>query len=197
MKQLKKIYLIAGVTTILTGNALAVETLNSNATVTVNNAFTLAESAEMTFGTIRASADTTNNVTASLTLPADGSAGTVTAATPAASNIVVITGGTPASFAITNAAPFTTLTLTLPSSAIDLVTPGGDAQFTVDSFNAVVSSGPNDGDAYNSGTPNLRTDASGAVSFDVGATLITDATTPGSNYEDGTYTGSYTVQVDY
>ncbi|CUB02498.1 DUF4402 domain-containing protein [Marinomonas fungiae] len=197
MKSLKKTIVTAGFATLLSSNALALESLNSDATVIVNNAFTLAETAEMTFGSIRATADTTNTATASLTLPADGSAGAVTAGTPADANIVVISAGTPASFAVTNAAPFTTLTLTLPSSAITLATAGGTAEFTVDTFNAIIRGGQNDGDAYTSGTPNLRTDASGAVSFDVGATLHTDATTPATDYLDGTYTGSYQVQVDY
>lgn len=193
---LKKKYLITGISALLASHALALETLNSNATVTVNNAFTLAESSAMTFGTIRATADTTAaGATASLTLPADGSAGAVTAATPASANIVVITGGTPASFAITNAAPSTPLTLSLPAGIVNLTTPGGTAAFTVDTFNAIVRGGPNDGDAY--AAANLITDATGAVGFDVGATLHTDAGSPGSDYLDGTYTGSYTVQVDY
>lgn len=197
MKSLKKTIVMAGFATLLSSNTLALESLNSDATVIVNNAFTLGETAEMTFGTIRASADTSGTNTASLTLPADGAAGSVTAATPADANIVVISSGTPASFAVTNAAPFTILTLTLPSSAITLATPGGTAEFTVDTFNAIIKGGQNDGDAYTSGTPNLRTDGSGAVGFNVGATLHTDATTPTTDYLDGTYTGSYQVQVDY
>lgn len=197
MNKLKKSFLIAGFSSFFSSYSIAVETLNSDATVIVNNAFTLSETAEMTFGTIRATAHVNGINTASLTLPADGTAGAVTAATPADANIVVINQGTPASFSITDAAPFTTLTLTLPTNAITLATPGGDAEFTVDTFNAIIRGGQNDGDAYTTGTPNLRTDASGAVNFDVGATLHTDANSAPSDYLDGTYTGTYQIQVDY
>lgn len=188
-------YLAVATLPVIASSAFALETVNSTATVVVQNAFTLTESAAMTFGTIRATADTAATATASLTLPADGSAGAVTAGTPASANIVIITAGTPASFAVSNAAPSTALTLTLPASAVSLTTAGGTANFTVDTFVAQITSGPSNGSAY--AASNLITDAAGAVTFDVGATLHTDATTPASDYLDGTYTGNYTVQVDY
>jgi hypothetical protein len=175
---------------------IAAESVTSTATVVVQNAFVLTENQALSFGTIRAKADTAGSTTASLIIPADGSAHSVTrTGTIAQSNIIEITAGAPATYSVSSAAPLTNLTITLPTTAIALTNNNSVASFTIGSFGAHITSGANSGAAYSAS--NLQTDANGAVNFSVGATLTTDGSTPAADYTDGTFTGTYTITVSY
>ncbi|MCZ2720692.1 DUF4402 domain-containing protein [Marinomonas sp. 15G1-11] len=173
------------------------ETVNTTATVTVQNAFNLVEATPFTVGTIRATADPAGTETATVVIPADGSAPTAaTSGAPAA--VSVLTAGTPATYTVDSAAGFTSLTLTLPAAPINLTAaaaPPGTPKFTLGTFTGYITSGPNNGTAY--AAANLQTDATGAVSFSVGATLTTDAAASTSPYIDGDYTGTFPVIVIY
>lgn len=188
--------LISLVAATCTASAIAAESVTSTATVVVQNAFVLTENQALNFGTIRAKADTSGSTTASLIIPADGSAHSVTrTGTIAQSNIIEITAGAPATYSVSSAAPLTNLTITLPTTAIALTNNNSVASFTMGSFGAYITSGANSGSAYSAS--NLQTDANGAVNFSVGATLTTDGSTPAADYTDGTFTGTYTITVSY
>ncbi|WP_067214795.1 DUF4402 domain-containing protein [Marinomonas gallaica] len=192
MKKIFKYLPIVALPAIGMSSAFALEQVNGSATVIVQNSFTLQEDSGLDFGTVRASADTTGTTVATLTLPADGSASSVVQGTNA--TIQEITPGAAATFSISGAAPSTALTLTLPTSTT-LTTGGGTASFTVNNFIAEVTSGPSNGSTY--AASNLITDTAGAVTFSVGADLVTDDGTPSADYLNGTYTGTYQVSVDY
>ncbi|MFT2109965.1 DUF4402 domain-containing protein [Marinomonas sp. 2405UD68-3] len=177
------------------------ETVNTTATVTVQNAFNLTEVTPLNLGTLRATADPAGTETATVVIPADGSAPTAATSGPPAA-LSVLTAGTPATYTVDSAAGFTSLTLTLPGPTTTITVaaaaaPPGTPAFTLGTFTGYITSGPNSGTAYTTATPNLQTDATGTVSFSVGATLTTDATTTTSPYIDGDYTGTFPVIVVY
>lgn len=197
MKATTKLVLAIGVFSALPLSAIAA-TVSATASVTVQNAFSLSQTTALSFGTIRAKADTsgsTNHV-ASLIVNPDGSASTASS-TGANASITVISQGTPAVFAISNAAPNTNLTITSPGTVTLSRTGGGGANFTVDTWAFRITSGTNANTAYSTGSPNLLTDNTGAVTFAAGATISTQATTPSADYTDGSYTGTYNMVVNY
>lgn len=135
---------------------LAQETVNSTATVTVQNAFNLDEVSTIDFGTLKVTQGAAQTVTAGsatltyVTIPGDGSPVTTQQGTTAGGAAPTdgltssIVDGTPGEYAITGAAPFTALTITtaagedeqLTANAADrltgmngatLTTPGGAA----------------------------------------------------------------------
>lgn len=178
--------------------AIAQETADVSASVTVQNAFNLSQTTALSFGVLRVTqtASAASGTAPSVTINADGSAPTVSAAvSPAAGSISVITPGTAGVFAITSAAPDTALTVTLPGS-VSLTASGTTNQFTLDftdTDDIQVVGGPNDGNTYTGF--NLVTDDTGAIGFNLGGTLstrIADFT-----YIDTTYSGDYTVTVSY
>ena len=209
----------AAVALIFTSSAVFAETTTSTATVTVQNAFSLAEVAPLNFGTLAISQTLAQGAGAAalITLPVDGSAMVPTAGTNATtpSSIRAITPGTLAEYAITGAAQFTNLTLTVVSEVgpngataaagkiegVNLATlqaPGGGVNtFTIfaDNTDVLVVGGANDGDPLSVTGNNLRTDATGAVGFLLGATL--EFAQAGLNPEDGDYSGTYSVTVNY
>lgn len=184
----------------------AQQSLNTTATVTVQNAFNFNETTALGFGTLRVATDVAGTNVASIVVPADGSAPSASS-TGANASATVLTAGTPAAYTIDSAAPFTNLTITFPTTDISLTAasaPPGSPDFVLQasSFNAQITSGPNNGSAYNTGTPNLQTDVTGAVSFNVGALIHTTsgaAAAAGvtSQYIDSAYTGSYQLTVAY
>lgn len=180
---------------VVSGSALA-ETVTANASVTVQNSFTLVETTPLSFGTILAIAnDHTTADLATLVVNPDGvTADLATGGT--AANIVSITPGTPATFTITGAAPNSVLTITDPA-AFTLTDPSAtDAKdFDVDTFTKSV---------VTSGTPfTYDTDATGTLVFNYGATLTTEQPAGGAAsdnaiaYENVTFTGTYTMTVNY
>lgn len=204
MTKLTKIASAITLATLVSAPVLA-ETTTGNAAVTVSNAFTLAEDSRLDFGTIRAqvsSADGTTANVVTMTLPANGTNPTVSETTAGTGNSVsasinVITAGTPGTFSVSGAAPNSVLNITLPASPFNLTTTSGGASFEVTVNDAYITSGPNANRTYNASTDPLITDGTGAVTFDVGGTLSTDAAGSATNYRDQEYTGTYTMTVTY
>lgn len=198
----------------------AQESVTSTATVTVSNSFTLTETAPLNFGSLAVfqdldldnDGDTTVDTPAVYTVNADGSGTSVTpatygGATDVRSTMTVLTAGTPATYTVSNAARFTDLfvyfdTGTNTTQSFTLTNPSADptANSTFTGTVAIgttqITSGPNSGNAVsNSGSGFLRTDNNGEAGFSVGATLSPNPAATAIN--DGTYTGNFTVIVQY
>jgi hypothetical protein len=206
-------------TALLTSSVAFAEQVTSTATVTVQNAFTLAEVAPLNFGVLRVTQEDAQSTSAAfITLPVDGSAMVATAGTGGATagSITAITQGTIAEYAITNAAPFTNLSVTVGAennqlgantggalvgvNGSDLVTAGGAAAefFTIYAYvgDTRIVGGANDGDELELTADNLRTDAAGSVGLRLGGIL---AFNPAADVSpsDGVFSGSYTLEVTY
>jgi hypothetical protein len=176
------------------------ESVNSTATVTVQNTFNLLEVAPISFGTIRAVGDATGGTNiATLTVKADGSVEPVVEAGVA--KITVLAPGARGEYSVDGAAAFTDLDIVFPSAAINMANasaPPGSARFEITTnWEAEVIGGANDGDVFAS--KNLQTDATGAVGFYVGGEITTDTRTSGQTgiYFEGDYTAAYTIEVNY
>ena len=171
-----------------------------NAQVTVLSTITMTETAPLNFGTIAAFADdAVNTNTALLTMPADGSGSSVSfpAGTAADANIVVIVEGNPGEFQVTGAAPNAVLSLTL-GGEVDLTDPSGastdEFTFLTTGYYMTLNGSGN--------TFTTDTDATGAMTFQVGGTIETIDTGMASAavlepYDDATYTGTYTATITY
>lgn len=197
------------VAALLVGSNVALaENVTVPATVTVNNAINFTFTGSLNFGQVRAAANTTAATCIGLQIPAGAAAaalGTPTG-TVAAYNAACTTttgaslqavGGTPSRpvFTIAGVAPFTTLQLALPSTAVNLTaaTGPGTAQFQLVDFTGFKTSG-----TPGAVTTTIATDAGGGATFNVGATLITDPSGPTTaTYQDLAYTGSFVVSVTY
>lgn len=184
-------------------SSYALETAQGTATVTVQNSFSFSQATALDFGTIRtivSSADGTPNVV-TMTLPADGSNPTIAETTAGTGNtrsasMNVITPGTPGEFTVSNAAPNTRLTITLPGT-FNLTNGSGGPTFLAEVTEALITSGTSANSLYDGTNNFLTTDATGNGSFSVGGTLSTDASGNAQNYQDVAYTGQYTITVDY
>ena len=194
-----KITKILGATFILvSSNSALAATASGTATVTVQNTFTLTQTTALSFGTIRAVAQSDGaNVSTLVVLPD----GTSTVTDDGSAEITSISPATPGAFAVSGAAPFVDLQIVFPAT-FELAfasAPPTSPRFQIPNtgWSAEIIGGANDGLAYNTGTPNLTTDNTGAVAFTVGATLTTDNATTSGSYLDETYTGTYTMTVNY
>lgn len=203
MNNLNKITKILGVTFVLAAsNTVYASTAPATATATVQNAFTLTEDTALDFGTVRATADNTGALNiAAIILAADGS---VTTSAVGNASLTQLSPGSVGQFSVSGAAAFTDLVITFPPdfTLTAAVAPPGSPIFDVLAADwvAIVRGGVNDGVAYNAavGSENLQTDNTGAVSFDAGTSLKTDATVGSTgNYIDDVYNGTYTMTVDY
>lgn len=194
--------------------AFAAETVTVPVSVSVNNAIDFTFTGTLDFGTVRATASSVALDCRILNLPANPASpiaaqgsypktgdfnGVCTNVAPTAALTAV--GGTPARpvFTVQGLAPFTALTLTLPTAVVDLsaVLPGDYASFQVGDFTAYKTSAPVGNVPTTAG--GLVADATGLATFTVGASLATDATVfTGSNYQDGVpYSGTFDVTVAY
>ncbi|WP_435276516.1 hypothetical protein ACMAZF_05935 [Psychrobium sp. nBUS_13] len=184
-------------TAVISGVSIA-ETGNGTASVEVKNSFDVAQTTPLSFGQIVAIAtDLTGGADkATLTVNSDGSTADVIVDGTLAS-IVSITTGTAGTFTVSGAAPNTVLTIGSISD-FKLTDPSGTDSKEFDVTNLTTS-------VVTSGSPfTYDTDATGTLVFNVGATLETDTTgttASGSEvvipYENVTFTGTYTVSVDY
>lgn len=186
---------------------VAQETISSTATVTISNAFTLAEVTPLTFGSFRLSASSGSTDTATIEVANDGT--TEVTATGNTSG-TVLTDGTLGEYTISGAAPFTNLVLAndgtnveLDSSngtSVALNTPsdnGTDFVMTIPLTKTLVVGGANDGATITT-SGNVQTDTTGAVGFRIGGELAYDpASATNETPADGVYTGSYTLTVSY
>lgn len=197
---MKKVHVF---TKIVVGSAIALgattllaETVNTTASVTVQNAFNLTQVNPLSIGTIRAVADPAGTNQSTILIPADGSAPSTT--TAANTSAAILVAGSPATYTVDGAAPFSSLTLTLPAGPVNVTAsaaPPGTPKFTLGTFAGYITSGPNSGTAY--AAANLQTNATGEVSFSVGATLSTDSAVTTLPYIDGAYSGTFPVIVVY
>lgn len=208
----KRNFLLGVVVSALTAGSVSVvaqESVTSTVTVEVVNAFDLVETQAINFGTITVigfnnTAGGTTDFQATVVVPADGSqpnAGTT--GTPDAdgadsdSSITLLTVGQRGVYDISNAAPFTVLNVTLPASPVTLFAPSappGNGTFTMDNFTAVDTANGSDASST------ITTDVNGAAQLGFGATLFTPTApvSPSSlTYVDATYSGSYTIQIQY
>lgn len=203
---------------ILMGSNLAMaENVTVPATVTVNNAINFTFLGTLDFGSVRAKSSATASKCIGLQIPAGASAAALitpagtttdydlecTTKTDSAAGLSLqAVGGTPARpvFTIAGVAPFTSLTLTVPTgkTALTAATGPGTAQFSLVDFTAYKTSGTPGTITLASSIGTIATDATGGAVFNVGATLITDDTGPTTaTYQDLAYTGTFVVTVAY
>lgn len=178
-------------------NATALESADVQASVTVQNAFTFTNDAGLNFGTIRATADPAGTTTATIVMPANPGADPV-ATDGTNASIAELVRGERALFSVSGVAPFGTLTLdaTGIDGAVNAVTaPPGTPKFTIDAPTFwLLTGGAGTGAAI---TTTLQVDATGAATFNMGATLTTDAAVTTATYIDGEYRGTFSLTLDY
>ncbi|MFT7259807.1 MAG: hypothetical protein ACI9MS_001669 [Glaciecola sp.] len=192
------------------------------ATVTVQNAFTMASTTPIDFGILRVTQSTAQDLAtpSRTTLSVAGTQvatdGVSTAGTDG--SISQLTVGTPGRIDITAAAPSTTLTVLIDTGGIGF-DGAGDAT-AIDGVNSIdlisvnatdaadkfvmfvnaaqtqIEGGPNDGVAYDDITANLVTDATGAVGLTFGGTLAWNFASADSPLDEA-YTGAYQITVNY
>ncbi|GAB0110332.1 DUF4402 domain-containing protein [Pseudoalteromonas distincta] len=206
-KTLTKIALATSIATFSFG-ALAVENANFDATVTVQNAFTLTNDSDLNFGTIRASADTSGATSASITVSSNP-ATSATTLNGAASIIAELVAGSPATFSVSGASAFAYLTFDLTNATGNITSvspaPAGTAFFKVSAPSIRVLTGGNantnlDLTDLTVTAGQLQVDGSGAATFSMGATLTTSNNTDDSttlDYIDGEYSGTFEVTLEY
>lgn len=187
------------------------ESLNTSASTTVVNSFSLVSTTALNFGDVRAIRGTGAALSAGATLkiPADPNDALVPSGLVAGAVISSLGGVQRGVFNITGAAPFTELTITFPTSDITLsadpaiVGPGAPTLAIDDAagaWTAWILTGPRANTDYVDGAgTRLITTTAGAVSFQVGATLKTVETGAAAalSYPDAPYTGSYNLEVVY
>ncbi|TMO65183.1 DUF4402 domain-containing protein [Pseudoalteromonas aurantia] len=173
------------------------KTASFTASVEVKNTFELNVVDQLSFGKIRASADTTGTTQATLVMPANPNASAVVANT-AEAVIAILEEGAPAKFTIEGVAAFTELTITNPTetdiTAKDSAPPGA-AAFKLGTYEYFVVEGADAGSLVVANK--IQVDGDGKATFTLGATLSTDGTTPSSDYIDGVYEGTFSVEVAY
>ena len=162
------------------------QTVNYTASVTVQNTFTVGETTALSLGTVAAVASVTAGTQANIVLAGNSGATTITQGSGGSlSRLLQIVAPTPGVIAISAAPPSTLFTIT-QGSTIQLVDPAVTGETTFDFTPAAVCAGFN-----------CTTDASGALTVNVGGTLATRVQTSGGSedngYSDGTYTGTYSV----
>ncbi|MEM0909989.1 MAG: hypothetical protein AAGJ37_03385 [Pseudomonadota bacterium] len=222
----KKIALAVTTVLLASSSVANAEIASDSATVTVQNAFTLASTTAIDFGTLRVSQpNAQTNLSTYTELSVDG---TQTATDgDANASMTVITSGTPGRFDVTGAAPFNNLTITLGAGTatddmtdgtslsdadstngisgmygVELTTSGAGANdnflMYVEVSDTRIEGGSNNGVAYavSSGVGNLRTDATGAVGLSFGGRLAYNRAST-VNPNDGAYTGNYQITVNY
>lgn len=221
MKKFNKEKLVSGIGLAMAGmTALAplqTMAISTQASVKVKNAITFAETAPLSFGTVRANFNTAivqGNLAgdaALLVLPPDDTA-TMTA-TNGNNNVSMnsLVRGSSAKYTITGAAPFTDINILVTNSAagaggnVDLTTANAAAPgFIIRGASWVgrdltLNTNFDIGDA--NGLGKIGTDGTGAASFSLGATLATESTTVKTvNYDANNeveYTGQFSVTVSY
>ncbi len=197
-KPLKKLCLASGVAL-----AFGAQADTFNVTATVDNAITLTETTPFTIGSVFIQSDQgTGTVTvATMTIDADGATSTTASSstnTDATSQIVALGGASTGLLSISGAAPFTAITVT-PALNTNMTHSSGsptvpDIEITdIDVFDATDTSVT--AAAVAATTMSVTTDASGAADIIVGGTFSAEASA--NAYEDGTYTGTYDVDVSY
>jgi len=155
------------------------ETAGTNIVATVQNAFTFVETQPLAYGTFVAINHATDTSTIVMSI-----AGVPSYNNPGAARITEIVAGQQGIFDITAAAPSTDIDVSYTSPVLlsCATCTGSEPDFSVATFV----------DDSTAGT--VTTSATGEVTLNVGATLTTVA---GAVYEDGAYSGAYTVTANY
>ena len=225
MHNLNKITKILGATLVLVAsNAALAEDLTISSTATVDNTIDFTVLGTLDFGTLRATAAVAADNCAVLVLPADATADISSAlvsgseanelcqgALGSTNDMVVQSvGGTIVrpEFTVAGLAEFTTLTITVPERPINnddiYLSQGGDptgaavlemVDFTIYQTNATPADIP-----VTAGDADITSDATGDITFTLGATLVTDVagtTSAVSQYVNQPYTGNFDVSVNY
>jgi len=162
------------------------QTATYSAQVTVQNAFSIGETTPLNLGTIAAISNVTAGTQATLSLNAGTGVTTVVQGSGGSSSrILAIAPATRGQISVTNAPPSTLLTVSNPGSSYNLTNPAAPAGTPALSFTP----------AYAAVGFNYTTSATGALSINVGGTLATVASA--NAYADGTYTGTYQIQIAY
>ncbi len=160
------------------------EDAGTNITAQVTNTITWVETQALDFGEFTALSHTADVSTITI----DPTTGAPTYGNPGSARITEITAGDRGIFDGSGIAPSVSMTLTLPTADVTLTCgtcTGGNPTFTVPSAN--FTSDPAVGA--------VSSDAGGLVTVGVGARLTTIATA--APYEDGAYSGAYTVSLNY
>jgi hypothetical protein len=171
------------------------ETVTGTASLTVQNAFSLVETTQLSFGTITVAAATGTHDSdddATMVLSPEGGTPVITNAAATGGAIGSIVAGTPATFDVSGAAPFTDLvvTMTAGTTLTNAAAPPGNGAFTLSAFAARETGAT----ANIASLGSITTDLNGAKTFTLGATMTIDGS---SDYIDGLYSGTYNVEVAY
>lgn len=206
VKTLSKVIAIALLATAAT-QVTAAETRTYKASVTVKNAFEVAETTALSFGTVRAQAAAAAAATtvdsAWVILATDGSftSGVTGTATPVTSKLQNLQDGSAAEFAISDVSNFTAMTITMPASIILTAASSNPTapKFTVDTFTFKPTVGTSTDTDFSTGNAaTITSDGAGQANFLVGATLTTGETTAADmSYSEELYEGSYDITVSY
>lgn len=178
-----------------TSAAFAAETVSSTASVTVQNAFDLSESAALNFGTItvnKATGTYVANTDASLTLSPEGGTPTLDVSADKGT-ITSIVNGSPATFDIANASGFTVLNITLDSTASVLKNASAPSENGTFKISALTILEAGETTPLTTGYK-VTTKLDGSASFNLGAKL---SMAGDKDYVDGVYSGTYSVKVSY
>ncbi|MBC7136286.1 MAG: DUF4402 domain-containing protein [Oceanibaculum nanhaiense] len=170
------------------------------------SSLTITENTPLSFGSLVVIQDGTNAAAATLT-----AAGTFTTAAQVGSENLVQTGTpTPGNYTVnTGVTSFVNVQVTFPNAAITLTNgaaPPGNGTFTVDTFQiAAPSAGTFTGATATLATCNtaisgggdcqFTTNATGALTFPMGATITVGSAT--ATFIDGTYTGTYDITAAF
>lgn len=190
------------------------ESVDITASVEVSNAFDMVASQQLSFGTISAFYDDTvgdgsGNSIATLTIPANPNNAIATASDDdTVAKIISIVDGAPAIIEVTGAAPDTALTITTPDVATTPISVTNVDPAITDTFEitgltsyATVTGGSEFGTNATTTTKEFTTDGTGALTFNLGATLSSVDVDGGTGgliaYGDGTYQATIPVSVDY
>lgn len=217
MKRSNKEKLVSGIGLAMVGmTALAPlqsMAINTQASVKVKNAITFDETAPLNFGTVRANYNIAGNAlvsAAKLALPPDDSAQMVPTAGTNSFSMNSLVRGSSAKYAITGAAPFTTVkilvtdTAAAPGANIALTTANTSAPGFVILGNSWAARdlvlNQNIAVGASNGLAEITTDTNGAASFSLGATLSTELGAKTQNYDQNNeveYTGQFSITVSY
>lgn len=197
-KPLKKLCLASGVAL-----AFGAQADTFNVTATVDNAITLNETTPFSIGSVYITAETVQTAAdaAILTIDETGAATpTATAEASGLSQIVALGGASTGLLSIAGAASFTSITVT-PRLNTDMAHSSGSPtvpDILINQIDVWDASDTTTTADTTTGTPmTVTTDATGAADIIVGGIFMADDNAVAASYEDGTYTGTYDVDVAY
>ncbi|WP_017446796.1 DUF4402 domain-containing protein [Gayadomonas joobiniege] len=193
---MKKITLALAVAGLFSTGSVLAETATGTIEFTVQNAISVEAGDNLNFGTFRAVPSSVAAEQATLKIGADGS--TEDGKSNGGATIQKFEDGSPGTFVVTGAAPFSNLTIDFPADGEITVTSGvpGSPVFEIDAFEGTVITGANPNTAI-ADADAVTADADGNLTFAVGATIGTDSNGSTGSYQSTDYTGTYVVEVSY